>query len=75
MPQFKGMSLDTVSSPRPQAPPTAGAAATMITAAEREKYAAIFRAQQPKNGVLDANAAKSVFLKSRLPNDTLAEIW
>ncbi|KAI8060124.1 hypothetical protein BC940DRAFT_312641 [Gongronella butleri] len=79
LPQFKGMSLDTVSSPRPNAPAAAAAVASapaaMITATEREKYAAIFRAQQPKNGVLDANAAKSVFLKSRLPNDTLAEIW
>jgi hypothetical protein len=54
---------------------TAAAAAQPITHAEREKYANIFKVHQPVNGVLDANTAKSVFLKSKLPMDTLSQIW
>jgi epidermal growth factor receptor substrate 15 len=46
-----------------------------ITNAEREKYSNIFKVHQPVNGVLDANTARSVFLKSKLPMDTLSQIW
>lgn len=48
---------------------------SIITAAEREKYTNIFKVHQPVNGVLDANTAKSVFLKSKLPMDILGQIW
>ncbi|OAD73299.1 hypothetical protein PHYBLDRAFT_112639 [Phycomyces blakesleeanus NRRL 1555(-)] len=47
----------------------------IITPTEREKYAAIFRAHHPNNGVLDAETAKSIFLKSQLPAETLGQIW
>lgn len=46
-----------------------------ITAAEREKYASIFRVHQPVNGIMDAETARNVFLKSKLPVDTLSQIW
>jgi hypothetical protein len=48
---------------------------TPITAAEREKYASIFRVHQPVNGIMDAETARNVFLKSKLPVDTLSQIW
>ncbi|KAK4520101.1 cytochrome c peroxidase [Mucor velutinosus] len=59
-------------------PSTAGAAAaasTPITSAEREKYANIFKVHQPVNGVLDANTARNVFIKSKLSMETLSQIW
>ncbi|KAI9244241.1 hypothetical protein BY458DRAFT_447881 [Sporodiniella umbellata] len=46
-----------------------------ITAAEREKYSNIFRVHQPTNGAMDAETARNVFLKSKLPTDTLGQIW
>ncbi|KAG0738893.1 hypothetical protein G6F62_004705 [Rhizopus arrhizus] len=46
-----------------------------ITSAEREKYANIFKAHQPVNGIMDAETARNVFLKSKLPVDTLSQIW
>ncbi|KAG0749518.1 hypothetical protein G6F57_005157 [Rhizopus arrhizus] len=46
-----------------------------ITPADREKYGSIFRVHQPINGIMDAETARSVFLKSKLPMDTLGQIW
>ncbi|KAG1458602.1 hypothetical protein G6F46_007249 [Rhizopus delemar] len=46
-----------------------------ITSAEREKYANIFKVHQPVNGIMDAETARNVFLKSKLPVDTLSQIW
>ncbi|GAN04352.1 hypothetical protein MAM1_0061c03812 [Mucor ambiguus] len=63
----------------PLATPSAGAASaaasTPITSAEREKYANIFKVHQPVNGVLDANTARNVFIKSKLSMETLSQIW
>ncbi|CAO3592266.1 unnamed protein product [Absidia cylindrospora] len=49
--------------------------ANVISPVEREKYYNIFRAHQPTNGVLDSSKARNVFLKSKLPNETLGQIW
>ncbi|KAI8986422.1 hypothetical protein BDB01DRAFT_849478 [Pilobolus umbonatus] len=46
-----------------------------ITPAECEKYSNIFKIHQPTRGVLDADTAKRVFLKSKLPLDVLSQIW
>ncbi|ORX44930.1 hypothetical protein DM01DRAFT_1340240 [Hesseltinella vesiculosa] len=70
LPQFKGLEKSVVSPPI--APATASA---VITPTEREKYITIFRAQQPKNGQLDGAAARNVFIKSKLSNDILGQIW
>ncbi|KAL9543435.1 hypothetical protein MBANPS3_008119 [Mucor bainieri] len=63
----------------PLATPSAGAGAASasapITSAEREKYANIFKVHQPVNGVLDANTARNVFIKSKLSMETLSQIW
>lgn len=63
----------------PLATPSTGAATAAasapITSAEREKYANIFKVHQPVNGVLDANTARNVFIKSKLSMETLSQIW
>lgn len=76
LPQFDGVAPSPIiSNNTPSISNASSPAGTIITAAEREKYANIFKIHQPVNGVLDANTAKSVFLKSKLPMDTLSQIW
>ncbi|KAI8333199.1 hypothetical protein EDC96DRAFT_526149 [Choanephora cucurbitarum] len=75
LPQFDGA---TIVAPSPIVSNTNinnNSANAPITEAEREKYASIFRVHQPVNGVLDAETAKNVFLKSKLPMDILSQIW
>ncbi|CAO3614590.1 unnamed protein product [Mucor hiemalis] len=74
LPQFDGVAPSPIISNNTPSISNASTA-TLITNAEREKYANIFKVHQPVNGVLDANTAKSVFLKSKLPMDTLSQIW
>ncbi|KAI8141926.1 hypothetical protein BJV82DRAFT_670019 [Fennellomyces sp. T-0311] len=71
LPQFEGLQ---VTSPSIQAPTDDGPG-MKITAAEREKYSSIFRVHQPVDGVLDAANAKNIFMKSKLPTETLGQIW
>lgn len=68
LPQFDGVAASPaiVHAPSP--------ASTPITPAEREKYATIFKVHQT-NGTIDADSAKTVFLKSKLPMETLSQIW
>jgi hypothetical protein len=47
----------------------------IIQPSEREKFIRIFHASHPENGTLDAEKAKRVFSRSKLPVDTLAHIW
>ncbi|ORE06422.1 hypothetical protein BCV72DRAFT_335892 [Rhizopus microsporus var. microsporus] len=47
----------------------------LITPAERMKYQSIYKAQHPTDFGIQAEAAKNLFLKSKLPNDQLAQIW
>lgn len=54
---------------------SSAAASEPISNAEREKYANIFKVHQPVNGVLDANTARNVFIKSKLSMETLSQIW
>lgn len=39
------------------------------------KYQSIYKAQRPTDFGIQAEAAKNLFLKSKLPNDQLAQIW
>lgn len=70
LPQFEGVNIIA---PSPVVANTAAEAP--ITAAEREKYLNIFKVHQPVNGILDGNTAKNVFVKSKLPIETLGQIW
>ncbi|KAF9120471.1 hypothetical protein BGW39_011335 [Mortierella sp. 14UC] len=46
-----------------------------ITEGDRTKYASMFMACGPVNGLLDGDNARGVFLKSKLPVDKLSQIW
>ncbi|CAO3620236.1 unnamed protein product [Cunninghamella echinulata] len=75
LPQFKGIPNDVnVVSPNVTGNSSISSA-NNITPAEREKYQSIFKAHQPVNGVLNATTAKNIFIKSKLSNDILGQIW
>ncbi|TCD68237.1 hypothetical protein EIP91_011306 [Steccherinum ochraceum] len=46
-----------------------------LTSEDRTKFMRIFNGSAPSNGVLEAGRARGVLLKSRLPLQTLAQIW
>ncbi|KAG1064430.1 hypothetical protein G6F41_010040 [Rhizopus arrhizus] len=46
-----------------------------ITPVDRAKYQAIYRSQNPSKNGIDAQTAKNLFLKSKLSNEQLAQIW
>ncbi|KAG2224226.1 hypothetical protein INT45_000255 [Circinella minor] len=88
LPQFEGLKLDnnnivisTIPSSNSPAiatqkqPQQADGPGMRLTSAEREKYISIFRVHQPVDGVLDATNAKNIFMKSKLSNETLGQIW
>ncbi|KAF7729442.1 hypothetical protein EC973_004422 [Apophysomyces ossiformis] len=68
LPQFEGISLGSPTTDN--ALPIPG-----ILPAEREKYIQIFHAHQPINGSLDEETVKAIFIKSKLPTETLDQIW
>lgn len=66
----------------PGAPPTYhGLGATQqeatdtILPEDRARFARIFAMSGPRNGLLSGEQAKEIFLKSKLPYDTLGNIW
>lgn len=63
--------------PPPPRPPVAPAApaADVITSEDKSRFARIFANSGPVGGLLDGEKAKNIFLKSRLPVDTLGAIW
>lgn len=82
--------LDGISYPQPQAPPSRSASVLAaspsasqaplsptdtISAADRSRFARIFAQAGPIGGLLDGGKAKDVFLKSKLPIETLGQIW
>ncbi|KAI9323174.1 hypothetical protein BX666DRAFT_1884006, partial [Dichotomocladium elegans] len=73
LPQFEAIKPEAPKSPAITTPIIDPA--STITPTEREKYYSIFRIHQPAGGVLDAENAKSIFRKSRLPTETLGKIW
>ncbi|KAI7871129.1 hypothetical protein BDF14DRAFT_1188981 [Spinellus fusiger] len=71
LPQFENTPLDTAASVV-KSPPSA---VDTITLEEREMYMSIFCAQDPKRTTMDAEIAKNILMKSKLPTDTLGQIW
>ncbi|GAB5586390.1 hypothetical protein Unana1_01290 [Umbelopsis nana] len=69
IPTFDGVSIGVASQRR------VDSSKPLIQANEREKFIRIFHASHPENGILDAEKAKRVFSRSKLPVDTLAQIW
>ncbi|KAL8293725.1 hypothetical protein RQP46_000426 [Phenoliferia psychrophenolica] len=54
---------------------TSGNAGNTITPDEKIKYAKLFAAAHPVNGLIDGDTARTIFIKSKLPFDTLGKIW
>ncbi|KAK7043761.1 hypothetical protein VNI00_008373 [Paramarasmius palmivorus] len=64
-PQHTGMSIPK--SPPPGLPP--------LSQADKTKFHNMFLKASPTNGLLSADQARDLFLKSKLPTDTLLQIW
>ncbi|GAB5589486.1 hypothetical protein Unana1_04386 [Umbelopsis nana] len=84
LPQFEGVSIANtplLASPRLSSPfqtndeESHSAASGGISATAREKYSKMFLMANPVNGVLDAERARTIFMKSNLSVDQLAQIW
>ncbi|KAJ1980104.1 hypothetical protein H4R35_001245 [Dimargaris xerosporica] len=82
LPTFSGVAMESVSAaetpPARSASPMPALGATggeVLSDKERAKYARLFHNCQPKEGLLDGDKARQVFMKSKLPVETLGRIW
>ncbi|ORY88628.1 hypothetical protein BCR35DRAFT_350864 [Leucosporidium creatinivorum] len=58
-----------------QAQGTGSAAGVSITTEEKARYAKLFANSGPVAGLLDGDKARDIFIKSKLPFETLGQIW
>ncbi|SCZ96092.1 BZ3500_MvSof-1268-A1-R1_Chr8-1g09998 [Microbotryum saponariae] len=58
-----------------QAPNKAGGPGTSVTNDEKLRYATLFSNSGPVAGLLDGEKARDIFIKSKLPFETLGQIW
>ncbi|KAL0578244.1 hypothetical protein V5O48_003739 [Marasmius crinis-equi] len=65
--QHTGMSIPKSPPPTTGMPP--------LTQADKTKFYNMFVKAGPVNGLLSADQARDLFVKSKLPNDTLLQIW
>ncbi|KAI6164280.1 hypothetical protein EDD17DRAFT_1885190 [Pisolithus thermaeus] len=65
--QSTGMSIPTSPPPTPGLPP--------LTPQDRAKFNRLFQSCGPVGGLLSSDKARDVFVKSKLPVDTLSQIW
>ncbi|OAD66875.1 hypothetical protein PHYBLDRAFT_128422, partial [Phycomyces blakesleeanus NRRL 1555(-)] len=75
LPQFEGIKLSVPPSPVVQKQTSVNSNVDTIKPAEREKYISIFRAQDTVRGTMDAETARNILVKSKLPTDVLGQIW
>ncbi|KAI9287615.1 hypothetical protein BC943DRAFT_196135 [Umbelopsis sp. AD052] len=78
LPQFDGVTITNsprLTSPFQTSSEDARGTTGEISAAAREKYSKMFLMAHPVNGVLDADSARNIFMKSNLSVDQLAKIW
>ncbi|KAH8555774.1 hypothetical protein BGW37DRAFT_418319 [Umbelopsis sp. PMI_123] len=78
LPQFDGVTISNsprLSSPFQISNEEAHSSTGEISANAREKYSKMFLMAHPVNGVLDADSARNIFMKSNLSVDQLAQIW
>ena len=75
-PVFEGIQLPTPPPP-PPAPstPIPSNRVPPLGPAERERYRNMFANTSAKDGLLDGEQARTIFLRARLPNETLGQIW
>ncbi|RUS19210.1 hypothetical protein BC937DRAFT_87831 [Endogone sp. FLAS-F59071] len=77
LPVFEGVYVEPYR-PAGSAAPTGFASedkATTITPEEREKYSRMFASFNPAGGLLDGEKARGIFIRSKLPVETLGQIW
>ncbi|KAF7295138.1 hypothetical protein MIND_01052300 [Mycena indigotica] len=67
VPQGTGNSASRAKSPQPTLPP--------FTPQDRAKFLNMFTKSGPVDGLLSSEKAQGIFLKSKLPNETLGLIW
>ncbi|KAI6110079.1 hypothetical protein F5141DRAFT_1215529 [Pisolithus sp. B1] len=65
--QSTGMSIPKSPPPTPGLPP--------LTPQDRAKFNRLFQSCGPVGGLLSSDKARDVFVKSKLPVDTLSQIW
>ncbi|KAI8086201.1 uncharacterized protein BX664DRAFT_365885 [Halteromyces radiatus] len=84
MPHFEGVSVkpllpgnrpDTTQQSQASSPNTRPATIDTISPEERNNYIQLFQSSGPINGVLPAEKATSIFMRSQLPSSTLQHIW
>ncbi|ANB15411.1 Ede1p [Sugiyamaella lignohabitans] len=69
----QGPQLARLGAPQPTGTPT-GTRIPVLNPADRQRFIQLFQRNAP-NGYLDGEAAKAIFTKANLPNDTLGQIW
>ncbi|KAG5354347.1 putative calcium-binding protein [Yarrowia sp. C11] len=88
LPKFQGINLieDRVASPHAPSPVQHRVASPMqqgtgaqgglppLTPQDKARFAQLF-AQHANNGLVEGSAARDIFLKARLPHETLGQIW
>jgi epidermal growth factor receptor substrate 15 len=78
LPQIEGISISSsprVASPFQNTTDDLYSVTGGVSPAAREKYSRMFQMAHPVNGVLDAESARNIFVKSNLSVDQLAQIW
>jgi hypothetical protein len=71
-PVFEGIQLPTPAAP---STPTPANRIPPLGPAERERYRNMFANTGARDGLLDGEQARTIFLRARLPNETLGQIW
>jgi len=77
-PVFEGVPVSMPSAPQtPQAPstPVMGNRVPPLGAGEKERYRNMFANTGAQNGLLEGEPARTIFLRARLPNEVLGQIW
>ncbi|KAL1917992.1 uncharacterized protein VTP21DRAFT_3258 [Calcarisporiella thermophila] len=82
LPKIEGVAITPLSTPletRIESPKTRPIVQieplSSISPKDRAKYLEMFEKTNPVNGLLDGEKAKGIFMKSKLPLETLAQIW
>ena len=68
-PSYEGVTLPA---PAPETPAGAG---DSVSPEDKARFSRIFAMAGPKNGLLSGDQVKDIFVKSKLPYDTLGAIW
>jgi epidermal growth factor receptor substrate 15 len=74
-PVFEGAPVTVPTAQATGSPVAPGNRIPPLGPAERERYRNMFLNTGAQNGLLDGEQARTIFLRARLPNETLGQIW